>query len=134
MVFSWPCPVCCLSLAEPANWAKSGKHQFWSKPSEILNLRSSNTPKTARHLDTKLGETPSIHTCLLIFKILFNIFHPTHCYLSRKTLALVSAESISCFGLQLQTYLTKSIIFLQSYYVTKTLKNGPSGADSFLSI
>ena len=28
------------------NWADSGKHQFWSEPSEILNLWSSNTPKT----------------------------------------------------------------------------------------
>ena len=25
---------------------QSGKHQFWSEPSEILNLRSSTTPKT----------------------------------------------------------------------------------------
>ena len=32
-----------LSLAETANWAQSGKHQFWSEPSEILNLRSSIT-------------------------------------------------------------------------------------------
>ena len=29
-----------------ANWAQSGKHQFWSEPSEILNLRSSTTPET----------------------------------------------------------------------------------------
>ena len=36
----------CLSLAETANWAQSGKHQFWSEPSEILNLRSSTTPET----------------------------------------------------------------------------------------
>ena len=40
------CPVSCLSLAETANWAQSGKHQFWSEPSEILNLRSSTTPET----------------------------------------------------------------------------------------
>ena len=32
---------------ETANWAESGQLQFWSKPSEVLNLRSSNTPKTA---------------------------------------------------------------------------------------
>ena len=35
-----------ISLAETANWAQSGKHQFWSEPSEILNLRSSTTPET----------------------------------------------------------------------------------------
>ena len=35
-----------LSLAETANWAQSGKHQFWSEPSEILNLKSSTTPET----------------------------------------------------------------------------------------
>ena len=39
--------------------------QFWSEPSEISNLRSSNTQETVaftpRHLDTKLGETPNIH-------------------------------------------------------------------------
>ena len=29
-----------------ANWAKSGNYQFWSEPSEILNLRSSTTPET----------------------------------------------------------------------------------------
>ena len=34
-----------------ANWAEAGNHQFWSEPSEILNLRSLNTPKT-------LGFTP----------------------------------------------------------------------------
>ena len=28
------------------NWAESGKDQFWSEPSEILNLRSSTTPET----------------------------------------------------------------------------------------
>ena len=33
-------------LAERANWAGSGKHQFWSKPFEISNLRSSATPET----------------------------------------------------------------------------------------
>ena len=36
----------CVRLAETANWAESGKHQFWAKPSEILNLRSSTTPET----------------------------------------------------------------------------------------
>ena len=36
----------CLSLAETANWADSGQLQFWSEPSENLNLRSSNTPET----------------------------------------------------------------------------------------
>ena len=35
-----------LSLAETANWAESGNHKFVSKPSEILNLRSSTTPDT----------------------------------------------------------------------------------------
>ena len=33
-------------LAETANRAEAGKLQFWSEPSEILNLRSSNTPET----------------------------------------------------------------------------------------
>ena len=33
-------------LAETANWVESGKHQFGSEPSEILNLRSSTTPET----------------------------------------------------------------------------------------
>ena len=32
--------------AETASWAESGQLQFWSQPSEILNLRSSNTPET----------------------------------------------------------------------------------------
>ena len=32
--------------SETANWAESGKHQFRSEPSEILNLRSSTTPET----------------------------------------------------------------------------------------
>ena len=32
--------------AETANRAESGQLQFWSEPSEILNLRSSKTPKT----------------------------------------------------------------------------------------
>ena len=35
-----------VSVTETANWAESGKHQFWSEPSEILNLRSSTTPET----------------------------------------------------------------------------------------
>ena len=34
------------SLAETANRAESGQFQFWSEPSEILNLRSSNNPET----------------------------------------------------------------------------------------
>ena len=34
-----------LSLAETANRADSGQLQFWYGPSEILNLRSSNTPE-----------------------------------------------------------------------------------------
>ena len=38
--------VSCLSLAETANWAESGKHKFWSESSEILNLKSSTTPET----------------------------------------------------------------------------------------
>ena len=33
-------------IAETTNRAESGQLQFWSEPSEILNLRSSNTPKT----------------------------------------------------------------------------------------
>ena len=40
------CPVGCLSSAETANRADSGQLQFWYKPSENLNVRSSNTPKT----------------------------------------------------------------------------------------
>ena len=36
----WVCPASCLSLAETASWADSGQLQFWSKPSEILNLSS----------------------------------------------------------------------------------------------
>jgi hypothetical protein len=35
----------CLS-AETAYRAEAGKLKFWSKPSEILNLRSSNAPHT----------------------------------------------------------------------------------------
>ena len=35
-----------LSLAETASWADSRQLQFWSEPSEILNLRSPNTQKT----------------------------------------------------------------------------------------
>ena len=34
------------SAPETANWAESGKHQFWYEPSEILNLRTSTTPET----------------------------------------------------------------------------------------
>ena len=34
------------SLAETANRADSGQLQFWSEPSEILKMRSSNTPET----------------------------------------------------------------------------------------
>ena len=49
-----------------ANWAESGKHQFCSKPSEILNLRSPNTPETV-DLDTKLSETPNVHTKYITF-------------------------------------------------------------------
>ena len=44
--FSWLCPAGCLSLAETANRADSGQLQFWSEPSEILNVRSSSTPET----------------------------------------------------------------------------------------
>ena len=33
------------SLAETANRADSGQLQFWSEPSEILNVKSSSTPK-----------------------------------------------------------------------------------------
>ena len=36
---AWGCP-------ESAMLAVSGQLQFWSEPSEILNLRSSNTPET----------------------------------------------------------------------------------------
>ena len=32
--------------AETANRADSGQLQFWSEPSEISKLRSSNTPET----------------------------------------------------------------------------------------
>ena len=39
-------PVACLSLAETAIKAESGHFQFRSEPSEILNVKSSNTPKT----------------------------------------------------------------------------------------
>ena len=35
-----------LILAETANKADSGQLQFWSEPSEILNIRSSSTPET----------------------------------------------------------------------------------------
>ena len=35
-----------LSLAETANRADSGQLQFWSEPSEILNVRSPSTPET----------------------------------------------------------------------------------------
>ena len=43
---NWRFPDSALSLAETANWAESGKHQFGSEPSEILNLGSSTTPET----------------------------------------------------------------------------------------
>ena len=33
------------SLAETAKRADSGQLQFWSEPSEILNIRSSSTPE-----------------------------------------------------------------------------------------
>ena len=36
---NWSCP-------ETANRADSGQLQFWSEPSEILNVRSSRTPET----------------------------------------------------------------------------------------
>ena len=45
---NWSCPEClvgCLSLAKTANRADSGKLQFRSEPSEILNVRSSSTPE-----------------------------------------------------------------------------------------
>ena len=32
--------------SETTNWADSGQLQFWSEPSEILNLRFLNTPET----------------------------------------------------------------------------------------
>jgi hypothetical protein len=35
-----------LRTTEAANRAEPGQLQFWSEPSEILNLRSSNTPET----------------------------------------------------------------------------------------
>ena len=35
----------CRVLAETANWADSGQLQFWSEPTEILNIRSSSTPE-----------------------------------------------------------------------------------------
>ena len=35
-----------VSAAETASWAESGYHQFWSKHSEILNLRSPTIPET----------------------------------------------------------------------------------------
>ena len=42
IVLSLPCWL----SQQTANMADSGKLQFWSEPSEILNLRSSNTPET----------------------------------------------------------------------------------------
>ena len=42
----WLSQLSCLKLAETANRAEAGKLQFWSEPSEILNLRSSNTAET----------------------------------------------------------------------------------------
>jgi hypothetical protein len=35
-----------ITKTETANRAESGQLQFWSEPSEILNLRSSNTLET----------------------------------------------------------------------------------------
>ena len=67
---------CCLpvsaqlavSAAETANRAEPGKLQFWSWPSEIFNLRSSNTPET---VECRLHATlilnlvkPLVHTRL----------------------------------------------------------------------
>ena len=34
-----------IEATETANRAESGQLQFWSEPSDILNLRFSNTPK-----------------------------------------------------------------------------------------
>ena len=41
-----------------------GSDQFWSQPSEILNIRSSTIPETVDFTPpyTKLGETPNLHT------------------------------------------------------------------------
>ena len=47
--FSCLCPIGCLSLVETANRAETGKIQFWSQPSEILDLKSSNTNETLGH-------------------------------------------------------------------------------------
>ena len=44
VVLALPCWLS--QLAETANRAEPGQLQFWSEPSEILNLRSSNTPET----------------------------------------------------------------------------------------
>ena len=42
-------PVGCGPVfAETANRADSGQLQFWSQPSEILNLRSSNNPRNCK--------------------------------------------------------------------------------------
>ena len=35
-----------VQITETANRAEAGKLQFWSEPSEILNLRSLNTQET----------------------------------------------------------------------------------------
>ena len=49
MRFSRLCSIGCLSLVETANWALTGKLQFWSYPSESLNSKSSNTDETLDH-------------------------------------------------------------------------------------
>ena len=48
-----------LSETETANRAESGQLQFWFEPSEILNLRSSNTPHLSNiEISSKL-QTPN---------------------------------------------------------------------------
>ena len=53
-----------VSLAETANRADLGQLQFWSKPSEILNLRSSNTAETVAFNIPwyQTFDTPKVHT------------------------------------------------------------------------
>ena len=66
---------------ETANRADSGQLQFWSEPSEILNLSSSNTPETVAFTihtlipwSLKNPESPRLHTIHAIWLISKHVF------------------------------------------------------------
>ena len=93
-MFSWRCPVSCLSLAETANWAESGKHQFWSWPSDILNLRSSNIQETVDFTPPwykkllKNPESANLHTYMLFVANSRTAKLPSHFCLNKEIISL----------------------------------------------